>query len=88
MNVSQSQKRKRPQKETKINQLRGGWEDKRKEEDIRKEEKMLDQENNREGEENRKKIKKVFTFLTLTGAREEGMLSMRASSTFLIRCFD
>ena len=82
MNVSQSQKRKRPQKEKKINQLRGGWEDKRKEEDIRKEEKMLDQENNREGEENRKKIKKVFTFLTLTGALEEGMLSVRASGTF------
>ena len=62
MNVSQSQKRKRPLKETKINQLRGRWEDKRKEEEIRKEEKMLDQENTRGGKENRKKIKKVLPF--------------------------
>ena len=62
MNVSQSQKRKRPLKETKINQLRGRWEDKRKEEAIRKKEKMLDQDDTRGGEENRKKIKKVLPF--------------------------
>ena len=30
----------------------------------------------------RKQKKKVFTFLTLTGALEEGMLSVRASGTF------